>query len=399
MQNLWILLLLLMASSNLRAGSVYRSFGRTINEKEYEIVWKNTYSQTRNRWDVNGKGVTLEQGESYVVLDTEFSFFYSFIQDLQFETGVRARRVNSRRWDGNETQSVSNSAIESGYVSSMFSFKPVGNTLFSIEGTYRQFTYHNPTFRAATPDEFVVMGDGGRSIQFGTSLSYYHSNDWISSFKVIYRNPSTDLSNEVNIFYEGASLMKGSGLYWGVDYLHSLKQDEYDTSIPYTTATNNKPEIGRGAGYRYNSVNREWFKVYAGVNFNMSAKTHLRVASSYAINGKSTDQDWTTSLSLVISPVSTTLRQKRDKVFKEYTVEADIIKVSGSGKFIVINAGLEDGVRKGMVFDIFDFDFEGGNQLLAKAKAYRVNASESILVLTDKFRRIRINKKHVARGR
>jgi hypothetical protein len=390
---------LLILPLNLFSADHYRPSARSIHEGEYEIVWENTYSQTRSRWNVEGTEVIFEEDEGYDILDSQLSLAISFTQDLEFQVGARARKVDSARWDGTQIQEVSNSGMESAFFSALFTLGSANKVLYGLSFSYRQALYSNPGFDANFPDDFVVLGDGGRDISAGGAVSILHNNGWWTSFKGLYRNPSEDLANEGHFIYEGAKIWAKSAFYWGLHYLYSLGNDTYETSIPYTTGVDNKPEIGRGAGYRFNSVNRQWTEVYAGLNLRLSGNWQLRFRSGYKVAGQSTDQSLDTSVSLVLSPRTSRAGRKRDQFFKEYLVEADVEKVSASQKFIVINKGLEDGVRKGMIFDIFDFDFEGGNQLLAKARAYTVNASETILQVVERFRRVKITTKHVVRGR
>jgi hypothetical protein len=89
---------------------------------------------------------------------------------------------------------------------------------------------------------------------------------------------------------------------------------------------------------------------------------------------------------------------KKDR-FKEYTIEADVVKVSNRGRFIRIDKGVSSGVAKGMRFDLYNTDFSGNNLLIAEAVAYKVGATSSILKVVNRFSRKPVEVGFTARAR
>jgi hypothetical protein len=70
--------------------------------------------------------------------------------------------------------------------------------------------------------------------------------------------------------------------------------------------------------------------------------------------------------------------------FKEYEVEATVVRISPRGIFIKIDKGVGDDVSKGMVMDIFQFDYMGGNILTARGIVYEVDADSSVIKVVKK---------------
>ena len=74
-----------------------------------------------------------------------------------------------------------------------------------------------------------------------------------------------------------------------------------------------------------------------------------------------------------------------DQEFKEYELEAAVVKLSPKQQFIIIDKGLSNDVRNGQRFDLFHFDYLGGNVLLARAVVIQVNADQAVLKITSRF--------------
>ena len=84
--------------------------------------------------------------------------------------------------------------------------------------------------------------------------------------------------------------------------------------------------------------------------------------------------------------------------FKEYEIEAEVIKVSPRGKFVKIDKGLAHDISKGMVFDLYQADVFGGNTLVAKGVIREVSASWSVIKIHKKYTKLRVKKGYIARG-
>ncbi len=85
--------------------------------------------------------------------------------------------------------------------------------------------------------------------------------------------------------------------------------------------------------------------------------------------------------------------------FKEYGIDASIIKTSPRGLFIKIDHGVAQDVEKGMRFDIYKTDYFGGNLLIAEAVAFEVGNDWAILKVVKTFRDVPIEKGQAARSK
>jgi hypothetical protein len=85
--------------------------------------------------------------------------------------------------------------------------------------------------------------------------------------------------------------------------------------------------------------------------------------------------------------------------FKEYQIEGSVLKVSARANFIKIDQGLSTDVEKGMLFDIYQTDYFGGNVLVASGYIQEVGSDWSVIKLTKKYSDIQIKPGFAARGK
>ena len=90
--------------------------------------------------------------------------------------------------------------------------------------------------------------------------------------------------------------------------------------------------------------------------------------------------------------------EEKIEQFKEYDVEATIVKISPRGKFVKIDQGLSGDFAKGMKVDIYKADYFGGNILAASGVVYKVKVDSAIVKITKKYRKMKIEKGFVVRG-
>lgn len=105
---------------------------------------------------------------------------------------------------------------------------------------------------------------------------------------------------------------------------------------------------------------------------------------SQVVSGNSTDIGTAFGASL-IRRVEDKSQDRPDQRFKEYDFEAAVTKVSPKKKYVVIDKGLADDVAKGMKIDFFEFDYVGGNILLARGIVFKTKADSSIVKITNLY--------------
>ena len=203
------------------------------------------------------------------------------------------------------------------------------------------------------------------------------SNNFLSG-RAGYRSPGTDLSTEIYWQVEGALAWKYVALIAGVNGIYSLKDS------PFEDDRENLPNFNTGSTALYNSINREMIAPYAGINFALGKDWRVEFRGSQVVSGRSTDLGTAFGVSL-IRRVEDKKGSKPDKVFKEYDFEASITKVSPKKGYVVIDKGLSEDIQKGMKIDFYEFDYVGGNILLARGTVIRTKADSSIVKVTHLY--------------
>jgi hypothetical protein len=163
-----------------------------------------------------------------------------------------------------------------------------------------------------------------------------------------------------------------------VDGVSSMKND------PYEDDEVNRPIFETGSSGLYHSINREWIAPYAGVNFALGPSWRIEFRGSQVTSGKSTDLGTNFGVSL-IRRVDDKATDKADTKFKDYDFEASITKISPKKGFVVIDKGISEDVQKGMKIDFYEFDYVGGNILLAKGIVIQSKADTSIVKITHLY--------------
>jgi hypothetical protein len=153
-----------------------------------------------------------------------------------------------------------------------------------------------------------------------------------------------------------------------------------------------------GGSSLYASLNLQFMAPYVGANiaFNKNWRVEGRYHSFMA--QRSYDSGGLFTLALV-KRVETDSRAKIEGSFKEYDLEASVAKASPKKQFVILNKGLSHNVEKGQRFDLYHFDYLGGNVLLARGVIVQVNSEQSVLQITTRFsNKHEIKEGTVARG-
>jgi hypothetical protein len=273
-----------------------------------------------------------------------------------------------------------------------FKLEPVGNLHYALEGFYQYHPYTNSVALAGDAESRFVLGDDGGAYGAGLAISYIHPSQNFLSVSAGYRRPGSELSPEIYWKAEGALAWKWVALVAGAEGIQSLNQD------PYTGDVQNKPQLNTGGSSLYNSINRQFLAPYAGLNLRLGEHWRVEGRAQAIMAQRSYDSGQLFSLSLVKRFESDT-RATVDNSFKEYDVEASVAKVSDKKQFVILNKGLAAGIQKGQRFDLYYFDYEGGNVLLARGVVLQVNSNQAVLQITTRFsNKYEIKEGTVARG-
>jgi hypothetical protein len=89
---------------------------------------------------------------------------------------------------------------------------------------------------------------------------------------------------------------------------------------------------------------------------------------------------------------------RRDSQFKEYTIEGTISKISKNRSACVVDQGLASGLKEGMSVDFYHFDYVDGNMLIAKGFVIKAGASKSMIKITKRYSKKRLEEGTVMRA-
>jgi hypothetical protein len=259
----------------------------------------------------------------------------------------------------------------------MFAFKPINQLHYALEGTYRYTPYTNEESTASNPGK-LILGDDGNEYSVGAGVTYASKTNNFLSARFGYRKPGQDLASELYYQVEAALAWKYVALIAGVDGVSSMNNDPYEDDLA------NRPVYETGSTGLYHGVNREWLSPYAGVNFALGQNWRVEFKGSQVVSGKSTDLGTNFGISL-IRRVDDKQTDKADSRFKDYDFEASVTKISPKKGFVVIDKGISDDVQKGMKIDFYEFDYVGGNILLARGIVIQSKVDSSIVKVTHLY--------------
>ncbi|MBP9674769.1 MAG: hypothetical protein KBD63_06695, partial [Bacteriovoracaceae bacterium] len=178
----------------------------------------------------------------------------------------------------------------------------------------------------------------------------------------------------------------------GLEGILSLKDDSFSDN-PLS-----KPRIGEGATNLFNSVNRSYVAPYLTSSFLLNNKWRLDGKITYHTMGNSTDEGLGVRLGFTYTFNKKQSEEKKTiGKFKEYSIEGKVLNISEQGLFARINVGLRDEVVQGMRVDFFEFDYAGGNKLIASGKVVRLKGQTADVQIEKNFANRKVKIGHMAR--
>lgn len=370
--------LFMLLGQNLLAQTSYVAPTKILGKKAYQIGITGEMFNSTKSIDDKRNDVPFEDGESFSRLQGEFAGYYGLTGNLQVGGGARFRQNSSTILNGlGEEVSETSTGVQSTFFSLIYAFKPVDRLQYTLEGLFRYTPYTNDEVLTANEGN-LILGDDGNEYSGGLGVTYsFKSNNFLTG-RAGYRKPGQDLSGEIYWQVEGALAWSYVALVAGVDGVSSMNND------PYTSDTENRPIYNTGRTALYNSINREWIAPYAGLNLALGKNWRVELKGSQAITGRSTDLGTTFGISL-IRRVDDNKINKIDTRFKDYDMEASVSKISPKKGYVVIDKGLADDIQKGMKIDFFEFDYVGGNILLARGTVIQSKAETAIVKITHRY--------------
>ncbi len=349
---------------------------RTLYEGGYQAFWGAELFQTSKVISPEGVTRDLNEDESFYRAQFDLGASYGLTHSLQAGVNARFRNHLGTISSNGEKETLVSSGIQSIGLSLQYAFKPIGSFRYALEGFYRHTPYTNEEISGNNNNTTLVLGDDGNESSIGMNFSYEVGNKNFLSSKVSYRRPGRDLSSEVFWQAEGALSWSYLALVGGVEGIYSLNNDPY--------ALNERPNYNTGVSQIYNSQNRQTHGAYGGVNIALGKSWRVEFKASQILGGRSTDLGTSYGINLV-RRVEEAPKSMVDANFKTYDVEANIIKVSEKKDLVQIDKGLDDDLKKGMVMDFFEFDYLGGNILIARGVIIATKSTTSVVKITQRF--------------
>lgn len=368
----------------------YLSDAEVLGKKGISFSLSMSYFNSTGFYDTNGELVEREAGTSFSSIDSEGTLAYGLSDNFEFRLGGRFRQNTSN--DG--TNELSNSGVESYFGGAKYRFPRIGRLTYTVDLLYRAsaLSYTKLEDGSAAPKDKIEIGDIGSEVTSGIHL-LFQRNDWHSmGLFVGYRVPYDDLSDEV--IYKAETAISGDRLAirLGVEGIYSLQTSSYSEN-PAT-----RPGVYYGDTTLYNGVNRNVVLPYIGLGASFGALA-VDLRGGMVAGGSWTDAGQQIILSLRYQKAGISNTVRKEKAFKEYDIEASVIKLSPRGAFVKIDQGFSQDVTKDMTFDIYKTDYFGGNILVATGSVSQLGSDWAIIKLTKRYREIPIEAGFTARGR
>lgn len=371
---------------------LYMPEALTLIKGSYRFHFDANMFNTSGDYDENGAETALSGNSSFQKIDTSAEGYYGVSDKFQIGAGFLFRQNESQLGGGNP---VSNSGFESYYGRAKFYFLDKVDHHMSAVLEYRVATYENKNYQFATslPANDLVLGDGGETLMVGGIYSYRRTSNHAFNLFGGYQMPGNELSNEFVYRLDTALSWENFALVLGGQGVYSMQDGTYSSNREA------RPFQSTGATKLFNAIDRQYFEPLVEMYYAFE-KFRMGIYGRQRMSGQNTDQGTTLGLTLTFQSTQNR-RNSRNKIksFKEYNIEASIIKVSPRSKFVQIDKGLSEDIVKGMEFDIYETDYFGKNVLVAEAFAYEVGVKKAILKITKKVKNIKIKTGFTVRGK
>ncbi|WP_127716359.1 hypothetical protein [Halobacteriovorax sp. HLS] len=380
-------IIILVSGQSFANDLISKSNAEVLNKKSYQIELEAGSWASSSTVDVDGNAVEFSDNEGFSKLEGDLNFRYGYSKKLELNLGALFRQVKSTSLE------ASKSGGESFRLGAKYQFDSRTRWKYSVDVGYKSTLYTNTDYTTTSeiPDGEMVLGDSGSGYHARGTLSYKSLSGNHINGSLAYVGMPNNLSSELVYDINGHLVWESFALYAGVEGVNSMGTD------PYTSEPTTKPPQGRGETALYNSINRSYMKPYIGL-YKTFGKTRWGLKYAQVMSGVSTDLGSEILVNLAWNSRGETVVDRKLSKFKEYDIEASVIKVSPRGKFLKIDKGLSQDVEKGQRFDIYQTDYFGGNTLVAQGFVQELAADWAIVKLSKKFKKIAIKSGFTARG-
>ncbi|HXH75711.1 MAG TPA: hypothetical protein VNJ08_12130 [Bacteriovoracaceae bacterium] len=377
MKYIFFLTLAFSALSEAWSQTSYIPATRVLHDKGHQVVLGADIFQTASVINSDGTRHALTSDQTFTRYQGEVGGQYGLTRALQIGMAGRFRYHQSTFLDAaGDNVTATSSGLQSIATTILYAFDPVGSLTYTLEGMFRYTPYTNAEFTPGSSQTNLILGDDGNEYAGGLGVTYtFASNNFLTA-RTGYRKPGLELSDEIYWQGEGALVWQYVALVAGVDGVTSLEGDPYKNI--------NRPVFNTGTSALYNTSNREWIAPYVGLNIAFNHQWRVELRGGQVVDGQSTDLGRSFGVQL-IRRVEESPTKLVDTRFKSYDIEATITKVSPEKAYVVIDKGLADDIQKGMGMDFYEFDYVGGNVLVARGTVLSVKADSAVVKITQRF--------------
>ncbi len=375
----------------------YIPFSQTLYKGGIQFQASAEYYNTQSIADVNGQTTAASDGFAYMRVDGDLSFMYGMTDYLQLMLGVRSRYISTDLTadygTAVQTRKFSTLGVESTLIGFKYSFPEMTGLKYAIEGYYRSPNHSNDLYTDGTVPDTVALGDDSRAYAIAVDLDYRSiSNNYLDAH-IAYRSPADYLAHEIFGKFQAGLAWKTFAMYGGIETVISRNNSAYSDN-PSTI-----PNVFQGFSNEFVSVNRSWTAPYAGVNFSIEKKWMLTLQYAQDTAGKSTSLDQRVLIGLTHrSDKKVSEYSKHNSKFKQYRIEGRVIKLSKTRRIVIVDQGITSGLSKGMRVDFYHNNFKGINKIIASGIVVKAKSSRSLVKITKKYSRKRVEEGTVIRA-
>lgn len=362
--------LFLLMSTQVLSQTSYVPKARLLGEKGQEIFLGADFFKTSANH--NGRTKTnLSSGEKFERLQGEVGGRYGLARNFQIGVGARFRQNSSVVVGASDQQfSTSSSGLQSIFTHLAIGLDPVGRMQYTFEGLFNYVPYSNS--EVLNPDD-LILGDVGSDYSAGLAATYSSPDNNFLTLRGGWRKPGTYISSEIYWQAEAAAAWKHLALVAGVDGVTSLNNSD-----------DGRPLYSTGRTALYHGTDRQWITPYLGLNLALGSNWRTELRASQVVQGRSTD--FGTGFGIqIVRREEVGSNKLVDSKFKAYDTEVTITKVSPKKGYVVIDKGLGEDIVKGMRFDFYEFDYVGGNVLVARGVVIEVKVDSSVVKITQHY--------------
>lgn len=360
-----------------------------LNEKARLINIKESTFFTNGHYDNNGLKNNLGVSESFSMGDTELSLRYGLSPLLELGGRTIVRTLSSQT----ATDIEKKTGMYSAGVFARYQFYGDGKSYYAFNVHFDNHLFKNTKYFLPNtpPTNQMVLGDDG--MEYGADvLANYLYSDYKINLSLGYNAPNDYLSREIVYRGEVHRLFEKLDLSIGLEGIFSLRND------PYASDPATGPKLARGVTQLFNSTNREVTIGFLTLAYDFPLFI-LDLKGGLVLKGVSTDSGYVAGIGLSFATEGLSDKSKTIEKFKEYHVEGSVLKISPKGNLIKIDQGLSTDIQKGMVFDIYQTDYFGGNVLVATGSVVEIGVDWSAIKITKRYNEIEIKPGFSARAK